>query len=319
MRIILLGAGLPLTGFMFNGILNAQGDMTSNRNYLIGATLLNIVLDPWFMFGGLGMPALGIQGLALATLVSQSLGVLYLGRQARRTGLLFRSEGAEWRPNWRVLREISKQGIPASLNMMTVALGIIIITWFLSRFGKTAVAAYGVATRLEQLVLMPTIGLNVAVMSLVAQNGGAGRFRRVRTIVRTALTYGAVVMAFGSVFIWFGADFLMGLFTQDAEVIAIGGHYLRIAAFIEYAYILLFVNTSALQGLRMPMFALIIGLYRQLLAPALVFWLTTQVLGYGLNGVWWGVFGITWSAALVSVWYARRQVDRLAAQELHSP
>ncbi len=315
MQTILLGTALPLTGFMFNGILNAQGDMTSYRNYLIGATLLNIVLDPWLMFGGLGVPALGIRGLALATLIAQFLGTLYMGWRARRTGLLSRSEGAEWRPNRQVLEAIARQGVPASLNMMTVALGIFIITWFLSRFNENAVAAYGVATRIEQLVLMPTIGLNVATMSLVAQNGGAGRFGRVRTTVRTALSYGAVVMFFGSLFVWFGSDFLMGLFSQDPVVVAIGGHYLRIAAFVEYAYILLFVNTSALQGLKMPAFGLWIGLYRQLLAPGLVFWLTTRVLGWGLDGIWWGVFVITWSAALVSMWYARRQVDRLAGQE----
>jgi len=315
MNVILLGAGLPLTGFMLNGILNAQGDMTSYRNYLIGATLLNIVLDPWLMFGGLGVPALGIRGLAIATLIAQFLGVLYLMRQTRRTGLLSRSEGAEWRPNWSVLKDITGQGVPASLNMMTVALGIFIITWFLSRFSETAVAAYGVATRIEQLVLMPTIGLNVATMTLVAQNGGAGRFGRVRSIVRTALSYGAVVMFFGSLLIWFGSNFLMGLFSDDPAVIAVGGHYLRIAAFIQYAYILLFVNTSALQGLKMPAFALWIGLYRQLAAPAVVFWLLTRVFDWGLDGIWWGVFVITWSAALVAVWYALRQVNRLAGQE----
>ena len=315
MGTILLGVFLPLTGFMLNGILNAQGDMVSYRNYLMGATVLNIGLDPWLMFGGFGVPALGIRGLAIATLIAQFLGVIYLGWRTRRTGLLYRSEGARWRPHWPTLRAIAGQGVPASLNMMTVALGIFVITWFLSRFDQSAVAAYGVATRIEQLVLLPTIGLNVATMSLVAQNAGAGRFGRVRTVVRTALVYGAGVMVLGSLLLWFGADFLMARFTDDAEVIAVGAHYLRIAAFIEYAYVLLFVNTSALQGLKKPAFALWIGLYRQLAAPGLVFWLTTAVLGWGLNGVWGGVFGITWSAALVAVWYARRQVDRLAHGE----
>jgi len=65
----------------------------------------------------------------------------------------------------------------------------------------------------------------------------------------------------------------------------------------------------------MPAFSLWIGLYRQLLAPGLVFWLLTRVFDWGLDGIWWGVFVITWSAALVAVWYAQRQVDRLAGQE----
>jgi Na+-driven multidrug efflux pump len=153
-------------------------------------------------------------------------------------------------------------------------------------------------------------------MSIVSQNSGAGRFGRVRSTVRTALGYGAVVMVFGTALVYFGSDFLMGLFTDDPDVIATGGHYLRIAAFVEYAYVLLFVNTSALQGLKMPVFALWIGLYRQLVGPPLVFWLLAYTFGWGLDGVWWGVFGITWSAALIAVWYARRQTDRLASGEI---
>jgi Na+-driven multidrug efflux pump len=199
--------------------------------------------------------------------------------------------------------------------MMTVALGIFIITWFLSRFGQEAVAAYGVATRIEQIALLPTIGLNMATLTLVAQASGAGLFDRVRQVVRTALKYGAVVMVFGSALVFFGARPLMGLFSDDAAVVDIGARYLRIAAFIEYAYVLLFVNTSVLQGLKKPMFALWIGLYRQLAAPALVFSLATGVLGAGIDGIWWGIFGINWSAAAVAMVYALHKVNRLAEQE----
>ncbi len=315
MYVILAGAGFPLAGYMFNAILNAQGDMKSYRNFLIGATLLNIGLDPWFMFGGFGVPAMGIKGLALATLVAQFLGLLYMGARARQTKLLYRSEGAIWRPQKAVLKEIWAQGMPASLNMMTVALGIFIITWFLSRFSENAVAAYGVATRIEQIVLMPAIGLNAATMSLVAQNGGARLFGRVYAIVRSALTYGAMATALGGVVLWFGGEFLMKLFTKDANVVSIGAHYLQIAAFIQYAYILLFVNTSALQGMKKPAFSLWIGLYRQLVAPALAFWFTTEVLKWGVDGVWWSVFGVTWSAAVISVWWAHRLIKQLERAE----
>ena len=213
-----------------------------------------------------------------------------------------------------MLRAIAGQGIPASLNMMSVALGIFIITWFLSRFGQQAVAAYGVATRIEQIALLPTIGLNMATLTLVSQASGAGLFDRVRQIVRTALKYGAVVMVFGAALVYFGARPLMGLFSDDPAVVDIGARYLRIAAFIEYAYVLLFVNTSALQGLKKPAFALWIGLYRQILAPIGVFWLLTRVWDHGLYGIWWGIFGVTWSAALVAVWWAQRQVGRSEAE-----
>jgi len=312
-HVILCGSGITLFVFMFNGILNAQGDTHSFRDYLMVATVANIILDPWFMYGGLGLPAMGVRGIAMATVLVQIFGGIFLGLRARRTGLLFRSSGAVWTPDRRVLRDIVGQGVPASLNMMTVAIGIFIITYFLSGFGKQTVAAYGAATRIEQIVLLPALGLNVATLTLAAQNGGAGRFDRVRSTVRVALGYGAAVMVLGAAVVFFGAGPLMHLFTEDAEVASIGIRYLRIAAFIEHAYVFLFINTSLLQGLKKPVFALWIGLYRQLVMPPVLFYMATRVLGLGLTGIWWGIFIITWSAALVAIFYARKTVDTMAA------
>jgi len=311
-NVILCGSGMTLFVFMFNGILNAQGDTHSYRDYLIVATVANIILDPWFMYGGWGLPAMGVRGIALATILVQVFGAFFLGWRARRTGLIFRSSGARWRPDRRVLRAIVGQGVPASLNMMTVALGIFIITYFLSGFGQKTVAAYGAATRIEQIVLLPALGLNVAALTLAAQNSGAGRFDRVRSTARYALSYGAAVMVLGAAIVFLGAGPLMRLFTEDTEVVAIGVHYLRIAAFIEHAYVFLFINTSLLQGLKRPAFALWIGLYRQLVMPPLLFYMATRVLGLGLTGIWWGIFGISWSAALVAIFYAKNTVDKMA-------
>ncbi len=311
MHVILAGSLVVLPFYMLNGVLNSQGDMRTFRDYLIFATVLNIGLDPWFMYGGFGLPAMGVRGIAVATVLVQFGGLVFLLYRARRTGLLYRSEGAHWTPDRRVLRAIFGQGLPASLNMMTVALGIFVITYFLSEFGQQTVAAYGVATRIEQIILLPTIGLNVAVLTLAAQNGGAGLFARVRTCIRKSLFYGAIITVIGSVAMFLAAEPMMRLFSKDEAVVQIGAHYLRIAAFIEYAYVIMFVNTSALQGLKKPAFALWIGLYRQLLAPASLFYLATRVWDFGLNGIWYGVFGITWTAAVVAVVYAQRVVGRL--------
>jgi len=314
LHVILAGSGFILTFYMFNGILNAQGDTRAFRDYLIAATVANVIMDPWFMYGGLGLPAMGVPGIALATIIAQAGGVVFLGRRARRTGLLWRSTGARWRPDGAILGAIAAQGIPASLNMMTVAIGIFVITYYLSAFGQDAVAAYGAATRIEQIILLPALGLNVAALTLAAQNGGARRFDRVRSTVRTCLTYGMLVVLVGSTLMFIGADWLMARFTDSAAVVAIGGHYLRIAAFIEFAYVLLFVNLSVLQGLKLPIFALWIGLGRQIVAPVILFTLATRVWDLGLDGVWWSIFGITWTAALVAVAFALRKVDVLASR-----
>ena len=314
-RVIMPGGVLIFGVHMLSAVLNAQGDTRTFRDALIAACLLNVALDPWFMFGGLGLPAMGVAGLALATVVAQMFSVALMSRRAWHSGLLHRSAGARWRPDRSVMASIARQGLPAGGSMMTMAVGVFVITWFLGGFSRDTVAAYGVATRIEQILLLPAIGLNVATLALAAQNGGARRFDRVRQTVRTALAAGAVLTIGGGVLLLLLARPLMDIFTDDPAVIAIGAHYLRIAALVEFAYVILFINTSALQGLKRPALALWLGLGRQIVAPVIIFGLATRVWHVGLDGIWWGIFGITWAAALTAVVLARREVghaERLA-------
>ena len=315
MNTIFAGAVFFMLVHMLNAVLYALGDTGSYRNVLIAGFFLNVILDPWFIYGGLGIPPLGIAGIAAATVLIQIAGCVYLGYRVHRTGLIEGGRVPDAFPEAAPFLSIARQGVPASLNMMSVGMGIFVITYFVSAFGKEAVAAYGIAMRVEQMVLVPTIGLNVATLTLVAQNNGARLFGRVRETVNTALVYGGVLMAGGTILVFALARPLMGLFTGDGTVIRMGTDYLRIDAFVLYAYVILFVTVAALQGLKRPAYALWIGLYRQIAAPVLVFWVMIRVLDLGLTSVWWGIFGITWSAALFTMFYGRRVFDRVAADQ----
>lgn len=310
MNTLFLGTVLFIVLYMLNAILNGQGETKPFRNFLIVGFLLNIGLDPWLIYGGLGVPAMGVVGIALATLVAQGVGCVYLAHKVLQAGLVSRSELANSLPRLQPFKEIARQGLPASVNMLTVGMGIFVITYFVSLFGKEAVAAYGSAMRIEQIALVPTIGLNIATLTLVAQNNGARLFHRVREVLRVTLIYGAGVVALGAVGILIWAKRLMAFFTDDGAVIAIGATYLRIDALALYAYVILFVNVAALQGMKRPMFSLWIGLYRQVVAPFVVFWVLTEILEVGLLGIWWGVFGITWSAAAYSWLYMLRMLKK---------
>lgn len=289
-----------------NSILNSVGDTKSFRNFLIFGFFINPFLNYWFMFGGFGLPPLGLPGIALATVVTQALGVFYLLPKVFKTKLFAWEFWREAIPQSAPYLELSRQGVPASLNMMTVAIGIFVITYFVSLFDQAAVAAYGVATRVEQLFLLPTIGFNVAALTLVGQNNGAKLFNRVREAIRLCLKYSLWIMTAAAVLIFLFAGQLMAIFTQDQEVINIGKDYLRIAAFITWAYPILFIITSVLQGLKKPAFAVWIGIFRQIVAPLIVFWSLINVFNLGIFGVWWGVFIIAWSSALISIWYLGR-------------
>jgi putative MATE family efflux protein len=311
---LLWAAPLFFIPYMQNAVLTARGDTRSFRNILILGSLLNLGLDPWFIFGGLGLPALGLAGIAWATVLVQGLNCLYLGARLLRSGLVDHPAAREFIPCPRTWAEIMRQGLPAALNMLTVGLGIFVITRYFSRFGPEATAAYGIATRIEQIALMPSLGLGAAALTLIAQNRGAGKPDRVRESLRRTLVLGALATLPAGLGVFLLAGPLMGLFTDDPAVLAAGAGYLRIAAFVLFAYVLLYLHVSAMQGLKRPLFAVWLGLGRQVVLPVFLFELFTRVLGLGLPAIWWGIAGITWAAALFATAWVRRAMDRILAQ-----
>nr|WP_321260725.1 MATE family efflux transporter [uncultured Pseudodesulfovibrio sp.] len=299
--------------FLFNAILQSQGDTRSFRNVLIFGATLNIALDPWFIYGGFGLPAMGLQGVAWSTVIIQAFGAIYLGYRARQTGLVVTNAGKNLIPHPTLYADIARQGFPAALNSMTIALGFFVIFKFVSGFGPEAAAAYGIATRIDQIVLLPSIGLSVAALTVTAQNYGANRIDRIRESVRKNLKYGAIMLLPLSIPIFLLAEPLMRLFTSDPAVIFIGAEYLRIDAFTLYGYVIIFVATSTLQGMKRPLFAIWMGLARQVVAPVALFTLFTSVLGYGTISLWLSILAIVWISAAIASWYAMkviRQVEK---------
>lgn len=310
-NIILLGSVFFGLTFVINGILNAEGDTKTFRNFLIFGFFLNCLLDPMFMFGWFGFPALGLAGVAWATVLIQLLGVIYMGRVLAKRNIFCQGCWYLFYPQKKYFKEIAKQGFPASLNMMTVAVGVFIITYFIAPFGKAAVAAYGIATRIDQIAVMPSIGLNVAALTLVGQNNGAKKFDRCLEVFKIVMRYGLFLALLGIAGVYFFAEELMAFFTSDPEVISIGVHYLYISILVYGAYTILYIVVSVLQGLKKPNFALWIGTYRQILAPVVFFYVFSQVLGWGIDGVWWGIFAINWTAVVISLLYAKKIFEKI--------
>lgn len=311
MNAVFAGSVFFLVNYVANSILNATGDSRSFRNFLVAGFIMNLILDPWFLYGGLGIPPLGLAGIAWATVAVQASGNVYLLARVRHSGMLSGFAPRDLLPARKAYLELAKQGFPSSMNMMTVALGVFVITWFVGRFGSTAVAGYGIATRIEQIALLPVMGMNVATLALVAQNHGARQLERVVETIRTALRAGILLMTVGTAALFILARPLMALFTYDRAVVEIGVSYLRIEAFVQMAYIILYTSVAVLQGLKKPVFPLLIGVMRQVVLPLPVFYLLAVALDKGLHGIWWGIFGVTWTAAGIALLYVARTVSLL--------
>jgi len=224
-RPLYIGSVFFLLSSMSNSILLAHGDSKTFGKVLVIGFFMNLILDPWFLYGGFGLPAMGIQGISWATISIQAIGGLYLLSVVVRRGYLAGHFTENWLPNLRVYGEILRQGIPTSFNMMSIALGFFVTTYYLKFYGEASVAAFGVGTRIEQIALLPAIGLSSAIISIVGQNNGAGKTDRVRECIRLCSRYGLVLIATASLLLYIFAAPLVDLFTDDPEVIRLGKEF----------------------------------------------------------------------------------------------
>lgn len=229
---ILLFTFLFLLSYTINGILNAYGDTRTYSRALIVGAIVNLILDPVLMFG---IPdvfsGMGIAGVAWATIIIQFATLAYMVMILRRRGVFALCHWSGWRPQWHTIRAIFHIAIPATVSMIFVAVGIFVINYFLKNFGTNVMAVYGIGTRIEQIVLLPTIGLSIAASAIIAQNNGAGNFKRVREAYYLTLFYGSLLILPLAIAIWYFSDSLYPLFVtgkdalNTAEILRLGREY----------------------------------------------------------------------------------------------
>jgi len=242
--------------FGANGILTAQGDTKSMQRGQMCAFFTNLVLNPLFIFGLPGTIAgIGFNGIALSTLVSQTGVMFWILFRVMKSGVLAGFKPKLFLPSFAAYREITAQTMPTSFAMVVMMAGGFIMQFYLKDFGQNAVAAYGVALRIEQLLLLPGFGLTGALLPIVAQNYGARNFDRVRQALFFCSRTGVMMMLFASLVLWFAGAPAMRLFSNAPEVVRIGSGYLLVDGFILPIYILLFaVLVSVFTGFLLSLF-----------------------------------------------------------------
>jgi putative MATE family efflux protein len=308
-------ASLPgfLIAYSANGILQAHGDSVTLQRAMMAAFLANIVLNPLFIYGIPGViPGLGFNGIALATVVSQTGVMLYVLRAVLSLRILQGAAVSELAPNPTVYREIFGQMIPTTTAFMVMFVSGFVVQYALKGFGEHAIAAYGIALRIEQILLLPVLGMTGALLPIAAQNFGAGHFDRVREAVWFCWKLGFVMTIGAAPVLWFGGGMAMSLFTDDRPVIDVGISYLRVDSFLFIIYMMLFSINSLLQALKRPIWTLWISIYRQGFGVAFFVWLLVGVMGMDVWGVWLGI-GIAVSTGWVIALFV---AARIARQEI---
>ncbi len=302
-EVILLGSPLFFANFALNSVLVATGDTKSYRNTLIFGFFANIALNPLFIYGWGFIPAMGIAGIGLATVLIQAINAGYLLYKSLQTGLIRLSCKEQYYPDWRIYKAFITQATPPGLNMLMMSFGSLIALHFVTLYGYQAVAGYGIGYRVEQLMLLPALGISSAVLSLVSNNMGAGKFERVRQTLFYALAYGYTISIIGMAILWLFGAWLVSQFDSNREVIQYGTTYIYVMLFLFCGYVTHFACVATLQGIKKPTMIFYIGFFRQILAPSIVYTLIVIYFNLSFIWLWIGLGCIVYSSALFLLYY----------------
>jgi putative MATE family efflux protein len=283
-----------LPGFLIayggNGILQAHGDTLSMQRALMLAFVANVVLNPLFMFGVPGIwSGMGFNGIAAATIISQTGVMTYILYRIFQLDIMQTIKLSEFKPTEEIFKQIIKQLLPASSALMVMFISGFVVQFALKEFGGHAVAAYGVALRIEQILLLPVLGMTGALLPIAGQNFGAKNYDRVRSALKYCWGAGFLMAAFAVPALLLGANFAMSLFTNDPDVISAGSSYLHVDAFLFPIYMMLFSINSLLQAFKKAIWTFYISIYRQGFGVAFFIWVFISILDFDVQGVWLGI------------------------------
>ena len=299
--------------FCFERLLQSTGrTMLSMVTQLIGA-VINIILDPVFIFGLCGMPKMGVTGAAVATVLGQFVGALLaiLLNLKYNPEIRIRLRLIRWdKP---VVREIYRVGVPSIVmqsigSVMTFGMNRILFV-----FTPTATAVFGAYFKIQSFIFMPVFGLNNGMLPIISYNYGAARMDRVKRTVRLTICTAVCIMTVGFAVFQLAPATLLTLFDASAEMTAIGVPALRIISISFLLAGFCIIAGSVCQAIGNPLYSMMVSICRQLVVLLPAAWLLAQ--SGRLELVWWS-FPIAEIASFTLSAIFLRRTMRAAEEEL---
>ena len=304
MTILYCGVPFLVIGMVGTSSMRATGDTVLPSKIMVAGAVLNVALDPIFIFGFGPVPALGLNGAAIAALLARGVmfaGVIYF--LTRRLDMIsFRKPPpGDMRRSW---RDILHVGLPAAGTNAIVPVGLALVTAMIARYGPEAVAGFGVASRIESMVLVIYYAMSSIIGPFVGQNLVAGREDRIqlslRLCARFCIASGLVI----AVLLALLSGVLPGLFSDNPAVTDVTRMFLWIAPISYGAYGIVMVVNAAFNGLGNPMPGVVISVTRILALYVPLAFLGKALFGivgifaaYGVANILSGALGYFWARA----------------------
>jgi putative MATE family efflux protein len=311
-NVIFLGTILFILVVALNSFLHAEGDTKTYRNVLIFSFFLNIILNPIFIFGFLFIPPLGITGIGIATLIAQFVSFLVILIKILNNQRIKQITLDHFKAKFFFLKNIFFQSMPITIAILGYSIAATIVFTYVGLFGEYAVAGYGSATRIEQVVLLPILGINTAIISIIAQNIGAKYYDRVEQSYFTSIKYGLFIMLIAGVVIFISADIVPKFFSSNPEVIMHGSMYLKISAFILPAYPIFFLSNGFFMALKKSEKAMVNNIARNVIVPVLSFYIAKYLnADFKTFFYIWAIF--QWLISLMLLFYVKYYIKHKLA------
>lgn len=292
---------LPMVG---NSVLRASGDTKTPSIIMAFGGLINAILDPILIFGWGPIPALGIQGAAIATMIAWAIGVFYIIYLLGFKRKLMLSRLLSWDEMKMTSRGILKIGLPAAgANMLTpIAAGV--VTAIVASYGSEAVAAWGVGSRLESIACIIVLALSMSLPPLVSQNFGANKLSRVDHAYSVSLKFILLWQLVVYAVLWLASGAIASVFADDKKVVDLIQLFLLIVPLGYGLQGIIILTNSSFNAMHQPMSALVLSLIR-----LFVFFVPLSYLGselYGLTGLFWGaVLANMITGCIAFLWFKR--------------
>lgn len=280
----------------YNGvssILRALGDSKTPLIFLIISCILNIGLDLIFVI----YLNAGVLGVALATIISQTISAITSTIYAVRNVSYFKLSKEEMKPDKEIIINSLKIGTPIAFQSSLIAMSMIVLQRVVNSFGATVVAAYTVTSRVEQVVMQPYGSLSMAVTTFTGQNMGAGKIERVKKGLYSStimiLTFSLLMLPIAYIF----GESIIRIFVGEADVIEMGAKALRITSICYFSLGMIFIPRALLNGAGDAKFSMINGV-TEVLCRIIFSYVFTQISFIGLWGIWI-TSGATWTVTAV--------------------
>ncbi|WP_225412609.1 MATE family efflux transporter [Stigmatella hybrida] len=300
LRIFLLSMPLGFGLFLTRSLLQGVGDSKTPLYFQSGSLLLTAALDPVLMLGWLGFPKLGLNGTAWATVVSQllSLTALIAYLHAKKVPVA---------PSWPrfshlgpITRKTLRIGLPSAVQQSLVSIGMVFVTSIVNGFGETATAAFGAASRIDQIAFLPAMTFGMAISTLAGQNLGAGRQDRIREIFLWGCVFsGGITLVITAVAVSVPRA-LLSIFVTDAAVLEPGVAYLHTVGACYLFFALVFVSNGIINGAGHTLATTLLALISLwVVRVPVAYWLSRRM--GSVQGVWYAIalsFAVSLAASM---------------------